>query len=220
MLACLLAPVMFAQKFEVSPFAGVTTGGKIPVDLQAADPANPDIPNTRWLGLGTGPNFGISAGYRFSRYFEGEARWSQQRTAGSARGEDGRGQGQRLSGTRVDQFHGNLLFHFREVQEAKIQPYLLFGAGVGRIAPTDTFQGTSTTFSFGVGGGIKAYFNRRIGLRAQFRYAPTKYDTGRSAVWCVQSGSCYTLPRNRDDWATIPNYWNQYEFSIGPIFRF
>jgi hypothetical protein len=97
---------------------------------------------------------------------------------------------------------------------------VLFGVGAGVVAATGPLQGSSATFSFNLGGGAKVYFNRRIGFRAQFRYAPTKYDTNLSGFWCAPSGSCYSVVRQRADFVTVPNYWNQYEFTFGPIFRF
>jgi hypothetical protein len=86
LILTLFAPALYAQNLEVTPFAGISYGGSVPVEFHPADPMRPDLPSPDWIALKRGAIFGVAAGYRFSRYFDGEVLWSHRSTAAYAQG--------------------------------------------------------------------------------------------------------------------------------------
>lgn len=72
-------------------------------------------------------------------------------------------------------------------------------------------QSSDERFSVAIGGGVKHYFNERIGVRAQARWIPTYVNTDDAYVVCDPWGFCYAVG---DD-----NYLYQTEISLGLVIK-
>lgn len=212
LLLSLSALSLYAQTLELFPFAGIMAGGKggvFPVNVSTPKDATPDLTDLDNIGLNKSFAAGVAVSRRLSRYFDAEGTYSFQRSTAVGVGNNGENQG-RVAGANLHYFQGDVLLYFNE-SGTRLRPYLLFGAGATVLSPRDTLHGTRAGFSGSFGGGIKWRGNGKWGIRAQFRYLPTKMYTKDNTFWCAQV-SCFYVPNTA--------WLNQYEFAAGPVFRF
>jgi opacity protein-like surface antigen len=114
-----------------------------------------------------------------------------------------------LADANLDQYHANFLYHFGQ-PENPLRPFLLGGVGASHLDPDGSFEGF-TKVSYAVGGGIKYFFTKKVGLRLQGRYTPTYITSEDNQVICDQFG-CFI--------GTDRKYINQAELTAGAFFRF
>jgi hypothetical protein len=95
-----------------------------------------------------------------------------------------------------------------------ITPYFLLGLGFTVIDPgkVGEFDPQSTTrFSFALGGGGKAYLNKRFGIRGQIRYHGTYVSDEAGGVWCDYYYGCYQTVQT--------NWLDEWDFQGGLVIR-
>ena len=155
---------------------------------------------TSGLRLDASPSYGVAAGVRLDEEDLVEFRWARQDTHVHLSGSSER--------VILNQFHGDFTHEYiLENWPAWARPFV-----IGSVGATHLGAGPSsfTRFSFGLGGGIKVYFNRHIGLRAQAEWLPLVINPAVSALVC--GGGCVVHLN-----ATLVS---QGEIVVGPIFRF
>jgi hypothetical protein len=94
------------------------------------------------------------------------------------------------------------------IHEAKsVRPFLSASLGAVRLStPVDT----RTRFVFGIGTGVKVFPHPRWGVRSQVEYLPMVMHAEAQRVVCA--GGCVV--------ALSGGLLNQFEVSVGPVFRF
>ena len=195
-------PNAYAQRFEVTPFLGGRTGGTIDLTQQ-------NNPNVDFMKIRSSLNYGILADVSFLSHFQGEFMWSRQPTSLTAHNPND-GTFTYISKMNLDTYQFGLTYQFGK-PEAKLRPFLVFGAGfphfdVAAINGKVPFAGT-------VGGGVKYYFTRNIGIRVEGR-ALTTETTYKDTEIC--SYGLYYIPEP----CPVNNTTHQGQFNVGLILRF
>lgn len=208
-LAALAAPFCAAQyRFEITPHVGYRWGGT--VDLANTPTAGqPNVPLYNKFSVQGSSSYGVGGGYYITPNALLDFDWTRQGTAVDAR---------RVSGTTdhsvadftLNTYHFGLMYHFRE-PEAKLRPY--FRVGLGWTSSRPEIQGVDSynRFSAAVGGGVKYFVTRNIGVRAQIQYMPAFVYSTTDGVWCGWYG-CWTSQNN--------HYLHQGDASVGVSLRF
>jgi hypothetical protein len=107
----------------------------------------------------------------------------------------------------LDHYLGDFTYEW-DVQEAKaVRPFILGSLGAARLS---TPVSGRTSFSFGIGAGVKIFPQRHWGIRLQVEYLPMLLNAEVQRVICA--GGCVV--------ALGGGLMNQFEFSLGPVFRF
>ena len=156
---------------------------------------------TSGLSLDGSPSYGVAAGVRLDEEDLVEFRWARQDTHVHLAGSSER--------VILNQFHGDFTHEYiLEDWPAWARPFVIGSVGATHLGagPNSSF----TRFSFGLGGGIKVYFNRHFGLRTQAEWLPLVINPEVSALVC--GGGCVVHLN-----ATLVS---QGEIAVGPIFRF
>ncbi|MGH9710066.1 MAG: outer membrane beta-barrel protein [Candidatus Acidiferrales bacterium] len=193
-----------SRNIEITPFGGAKLGGKIAVNS----------PNTDNILIKSSVDYGALFDYGFWDTFQAEFMWNRQPTSLSAHNPND-GTVAKLSNINLDAYQFGILYNFRDTQ-AKVRPF--FGAGVGftHFGKATDSQGQSilpfgNRLSYNIGGGVKYYFDRFVGLRLDARWMPSRTTTGQGVV-CDQFGQCFQ--------SLIHNHANQFPINLGLIFRF
>ena len=202
MSLCFAMPALAQGRFELQPFAGYKFGGNIPVECNFC----PSDINFIKLDILESMNYGVTFGLNATDNVGLEFMWSRQPT--QVQGRLATGLNPRKVDLDLDQFHGNLVFTFRDV-EAKLRPFAFGGVGTTRFAGP---KQTDFRLSFAVGGGVKYFFNQHMGVRLQARYAPTYLYSTADGAWCDWYGFCYISENG--------HYLQQFDLTGGWIFRF
>ena len=195
------------QKFEVSPFVGYETSGSYPVN-----PFNPpvgNLPPVSSLRVNDALAFGTFLNYNLTENMQLEFMWNRNNTSYSGQSIL-TGQYHKAFDTTVDQFQFGALYMFLN-SEHRLRPYIAGGLG---FTHDSNGGGTPnrTEFGFNIGGGVKYYVSRHVGLRGDVRWLPT-YGSSTNGLYCDPFyGFCYN--------AQLPNYLNRGSFTGGIIFRF
>lgn len=179
-----------AQSWEASGLVGYTPSS-------ALDHRAPELSQ---LDLSGGFTWGVQGARFFTPQWGAEFLWMQQSsaqrvgtTAGSAD----------LFKLTAGQLHGNLAYRFGGA-DARLQPFAFAGLGATFFRSDDV--PSETKFSLGVGGGVKYFLSRSIGVRGHVRYKPNVLDDS-SGDFCVPFGFCQ---------GTL----QQVEFATGAVLRF
>ncbi|MHB8410865.1 MAG: OmpW family outer membrane protein [Candidatus Acidiferrales bacterium] len=204
-------PAALAQShnIEITPFGGGKFGGKIAVNSGTVDN----------LLIKSSVDYGVTFDYGFWDTFQAEFTWERQPTALSAHDVSTQPPTvTKLSNINLDAYQFGILYDFRDT-EAKVRPF--FGAGVGftHFGPATTTNSNGQTqsilpfgnkLSYNVGGGVKYYFSRFVGLRLDARWLRTRTTPGQGQVCGFQG--CFTV--------ATTNHANQFPINLGLIFRF
>ena len=153
------------------------------------------------LSLDASPSYGIAAGARLDEEDLVEFRWARQDTHVHLAGSSER--------VILDQYQGDFTHEYiLENWAAWARPFVIGSLGATHLGagPKSSF----TRFSFGLGGGIKVYFNRHMGLRMQAEWLPLVINPEVNSLVC--GGGCVVHVT-----ATLVS---QGEVAVGPIFRF
>jgi opacity protein-like surface antigen len=189
-LLALSAPAR-AQSWEVSGMAASTPSAGL--DNQA--------PELSGLDIGGGFTWGVQVGRSFSPHWGAEVVWTHQSSALQLETGDGSAD---LFTMTVQQLHGNVVRQFGAA-EARLRPFLFAGVGATFLSADDL--PSETKLSFGLGGGVKYFPWKTIGLRGHFRYKPTLLSDEDAAPFCDPFGFCQGA-------------LHQFEFGLGAIVRF
>ena len=104
----------------------------------------------------------------------------------------------------VGQLHGNAVRQFG-AEDARLRPFVFAGLGATFLSADDLQS--ETKLSLGLGGGVKYFPWKAIGLRGHFRYKPTLLNDEDAGRFCDPFGFCQ---------GTL----QQIEFAVGAIVRF
>lgn len=194
-LMAVVAVPAHAASFEVTPFAGARFGG---------DFDDFDTPLINEIEIDDGASFGLVFDVGFSENWQLEFIASRQSTELLA---DAALPGDLKLDIDVDHYHIGGAYQFREMEA--LRPFVALSLGTTQFSP-DGDLGSENKFSFSLGGGVKYYFNDRLGVRLQGRFTSTEINSD-DEVWC-DPFSCYVVEDS--------NYLNQTEISAGLILRF
>lgn len=198
MIPCAFAPDAKAFTLEIAPFGGYRVGGNFEVEEAAFSKVKMEPSET----------YGLSVGVEFDEKYQLEIMWSREEA--ELYGSGGTFTNKRhLFDVNVDQYHFNGLYLWGSVDDW-VRPFLLFGLGATHFNPVSD-QDSLLRFSFCLGGGVKLYFWKHLGIRLQGRWIPT-YVSSDSAIFCSLPGSCVFV--------TSSEIVHQAEFTGGLILRF
>lgn len=186
-----LSTAASAQSWEMSGMAGSTLAAN--VDQQAAELSDLDIRG--------GFTFGIEAARFFTPRWGAEVLWTEQSSA--LRLETGDGSADLFS-MAIRQLHGNVVMQLGAA-DAKLRPFVFVGLGATFLTG-DELQ-SETKLSYGLGGGVKYFPWKTIGIRGQVRYKPTLLNDEEAGRYCDPFGFCQ---------GTL----QQLEFAAGAVIRF
>ena len=185
-------------RFDLTPLVGYRTSITFPTGQNAQD-LRPRVV------LDTGPSYGIAVGIRLEEEKLIELRWARQDTYVHLEG----GASFPKEKMALNQFHGDFTYEpIVEEWPHWARPFVMASIGATHVG-----GGTSssfTRFSFGLGGGIKVYFTRRVGLRMQAEWLPIVVDPGVGSFVCGD-GCVVQLTGTAV---------SQGEVAVGPVFRF
>ncbi len=187
-------------RFEVTPFGGYETSGSYPLTNSSSI-----SPLYDKLRIKDSVAYGTFLDYNLSENFQLEFMWDRNNTSYSGR-QILDGAYAKLYRADVDQFQFGGLYMLRNSSHA-LRPYVAASAGFTHDS-NDMGIPDRTKFGYSVGGGVKYYATRHIGLRADARFMPT-YGSSSSGGCDIFYG-CYTAH----------HYLNRGNFAGGVIFRF
>jgi Outer membrane protein beta-barrel domain len=207
-----VAPVLFlftaisvhAQaRFELDPFVGYETSASYPVNGSTSVGSSPIIDRLR---VNDSLAFGTFIDYSLTENFQPEFMWNRNNTSYSAH-DILTDSYMSAYHSVIDQYQFGGLYMFRN-SEVKLRPYVAASLG---FTHDENGSGTPnrTEFSYSLGGGVKYYVSRHIGLRGDIRYLPT-YGSSSNELYCYFG--CY--------YANVSHYLNRASFTGGIIFKF
>jgi len=185
-------------RFDLTPLVGYRSNMTFPT-AQGTQELGPR------LVLDAKPSYGIAIGRRLNEEQLVEIRWARQDTFVHLEG------GAPFPNEKVvlNQFHGD--FSYEPIVEEWprwARPFVMASIGATHIGGRTS--SSFTRFSFGLGGGVKVYFTRHVGLRMQAEWLPILVDPGVGAFVCG-SGCVIQLSGSAV---------SQGEVVVGPVFRF
>jgi hypothetical protein len=200
-LAMLVCPAAYAQQedfvFELTPFAGATTGG----DFE-------DMATGAELSLGDSSSFGLILNIDESANTQWELLYSRQATEADTTGLP-------IAGPPIDidvhYLHGGGTYVF----DGNIaRPYLAATVGASHFEPGPGGIDGETFFSFSIGTGLHIRPNDRFGIRLEARGFGTLLDSN-SQLFC-QSGPAGAICAVQVEGTVL---W-QFQAFAGLVFRF
>jgi hypothetical protein len=181
-------------RFDLTPLVGYRTSMLFPT-------GHPPSPH---LVLGAKPSYGVAVGVRVNEEDIIEFRWARQDTHVHVEGVPS-------SNEKVvlDQFHGDFTHEYILDEGPRwARPFVMGSAGATRVA--GGANNSFTRFSFGLGGGVKVFFTRRLGLRMQGEWLPLVVQPEVTSFVC--GGGCIVHLSAR--------LVSQGEIVAGPVLRF
>jgi outer membrane protein W len=211
--SCALAQDSFTDKFEITPFVGTKFGGKINV---AENTTNSDVYN---LPIKSSIDYGAILDYYIWPSFSIEFLWNRQPTTIGEQSLNANGfpMTQWVTNSDLDTYDFGASYSFRG--ESKVRPFVAAGIGWTNFTnidnanpnnPNAIYLGFYNRLSYNVGGGVKYYFNRFLGLRLDVRYMPTRTTPGEGEE-CTFEG-CFETQTT--------NHANQGSANLGVIVKF
>jgi opacity protein-like surface antigen len=181
----------WAQSWEVSAVAAHTPSAGL--DRQA--------PELSGLDIRGGFTWGVGVARSFSPHWSAEVSWTRQSSA--LRLETGSGSAD-LFAMKVGQLHGNAVLQFGAA-DSRLRPFVFAGLGATFLSGDDLQS--ETKLSLGLGGGVKYFPWKAVGVRGHFRYKPTLLNDEDAGRFCDPFGFCQGALQ-------------QIEFAVGAIVRF
>ena len=152
-------------RFDSTPFIGYRTSMSFPVE--------PHVTGTSpRVMLDANPSYGVSFGVRIHEDGLVEIRWSRQDSYVHAEGIAPQLPRQRVT---QDQFHGD--FSHEPLIEDWVswaRPFVLASVGATHVSSSTNIN--FTRFPFGIGGGVRLYATRHVGLKIQAEWLPVFAD--------------------------------------------
>ncbi|MGH9715821.1 MAG: outer membrane beta-barrel protein [Candidatus Acidiferrales bacterium] len=205
------APSAFAQyhfgysqqrNIEVTGFAGGRFFGQIALPNSASD--------IDYLKIDNSYDYGVMGDVDLFGPLQAEFMWSRQPTSIESH-DYTNGYFSPAGNVNIDNYQWSLVYQLRD-SSARLRPYIAGGIGFthwGTSVP-QTLPFTNNV-GFNVGGGVKYYFVKHVGVRVDFRWLPTRTTS--------QVGQFYD-PYYGYYQANINNYAKQIQINGGLIFRF
>ena len=184
---------------DITPNVGYRTNINF-ITEPGVDGINPRV------SLDSGPSRGLAVGVRYNDGDVVEFRWSRQDTYMNVVGPVLPPFRERVT---LDQFHMDCS-HEYVVDEWPLwaRPFIMASVGATRVSSTSGSP-SFTRFSFGIGGGVKAFPFRRFGLKIQAEWLPLWVNP---EVRALCGYGCVIFLSGR--------LAHQAEVSISPVFRF
>jgi len=152
------------------------------------------------------PAYGVGFGVRFYDTNVVEFRWSRQDTQVRITGVASPPSRQHVN---LDQYHIEFTHEYVPREWPKwARPYIMGSLGATHISSTATSV-SFTRFSFGLGGGIKAFPSPHLGLKVQAQWLPMWINPEVKAFCSV---GCVVHINGQ--------LASQFEFGLGPVVRF
>jgi len=169
-------PLPRPLRFDFTPFIGYRTSMSFPVEPHVTG-TNPSVV------LDSSPSYGVSFGVRLRQEEDLlEIRWARQDSYVHSENISPQPARQHVI---LDQFHGDFS-HEPLVDDwpAWAKPFVLASVGGTHLSSASI---NFTRFSFGIGGGIRLYASRHLGLKIQAEWVPVLADP---QVAFVCGGGC------------------------------
>jgi hypothetical protein len=190
------------QSFEVTPFIGTKFGGTFEI--------RPDGLVQMQATLKDAASYGFAAGVRFDDLSMVEFSWTTSTSALQFQSPF-RFLDQALGDVTLNQFHADFTREW-EIREVKGLHSFLTGS-VGATHMSSVNDGF-TRFSFGLGAGLKQSLGSRFAIRGEAQWLPIWVDPEVGSFGCGTIGvsGCFVVLTGR--------LVQQYQLSVGPVFRF
>jgi len=185
------------DRFELTPFGGTRFGGQIDLTTNAQ--------NIDYFNIKSTWDYGVIGTVTIWPKFQVEAMWNREQTQLEAISEGSR---IGVSDATLDMFQFGPLYEFGN-EHAKLKPFITGGLGFTNFHSNGALP-FENRFSANVGGGVKYFFTRHVGVRLEARYSPTETSTSTGIV-CGPFG-CFST--------RIHNYAQQGQANFGLILRF
>lgn len=199
LVACSASLASAQRNFEVAPFFGGKYGGRIVFNSQFVD----------YDKIKSSGDFGVLFGYNVWNTFQAEFMWNRQPTTITAH-DVSTNTFSTVANTNMDMYQFDLIYPFRD-SEARLRPFFAAGMGWTHFGNGDQTIGFSNRFAYNLGGGMKYYFTKVVGVRLDVRYLATR-TTPTQKQECDAFGNCFLI--------TTSNHAKQGEANLGLIFRF
>lgn len=186
--------------FEITPFGGSRFGGTIDVSPGGSSTVDYVAIRSTW-------DYGAMLDVDLVPRLQAEFMWNHQPTVLGAH-DFTTGAITRVGQANLDMYQWGILADILR-PESKIQPYIAGGLGFTNWDSHGLLP-LNNTFSYNIGGGVKYFFNRYIGLRLDARYSPSRTISSNQG-FCDFFG-CFV--------ERVPNYAEQGQANIGVIIRF
>lgn len=188
-----IATEAMGQTFEVTPFVGYRFGGNLQDSVTGIT-----------LDIQDSVSYGGVLSYRMSSQTTVDLLYSHQSTELKAKGPVS---STSLTDLSMDYIHfgGSYVWY----PKRKVRPFIQASLGATLLNPDRADLSSETRFSFGIGGGVKYFFTKNIGLRLDGRALGTLVDNN-SSIFC--SGGCTIRMEGSALW--------QFEGNLGIVFAF
>jgi len=163
-----------AADFEITPFAGYTTGGEF---------TNAETGNT--LRFDETSSYGIMLDFRQAGDSDSwiEVYLSRQQT--KLKADQGLFVGNPLLDVNVEYYHIGGTYG---QATGKIRPFVVGTFGATHMVPKQGGLDSETKFSLSLGGGVRLYLTEHVGIRLDARWFGTLFN-GSGGVFC-SNGAC------------------------------
>ncbi|HYL68165.1 MAG TPA: outer membrane beta-barrel protein [Candidatus Limnocylindria bacterium] len=188
-------------RVEITPFGGTRFGGVI-------DLTTPNLQNIDSLNIKSTWDYGVLGDFTIFPKFQAEVMWNRQPTQLGAHVFNTNTIAS-VTDTTLDMYQFSGLYEFGP-ERAKLKPFVVAGVGFTHI-DSNGLLNFENRLAFNVGGGLKYFFSRHVGLRLEARYSPTQ-TTSTNGVVCDPFFGCFSTK--------IQNYAQQGQANAGLIFRF
>jgi opacity protein-like surface antigen len=186
-----VATAASAQTWEVSGLVGYTPSATL----------ERHAPEVDELSMQSGFTWGVQAARSLTAHWGTEVVWVYQ---DSGIGLVANGSDTTLFTMTVKELHGNIVYRVGAA-DARLQPFAFAGAG-GTMFQADEVE-TETKFSLALGGGLKFFPWRSLGVRGHLRYKPTFLNDESAEDFCDPFGFCQGM-------------LSRLEFAGGVVWRF
>ncbi|MHC4647216.1 MAG: hypothetical protein ACYTBJ_17125 [Planctomycetota bacterium] len=183
----------YRKSLEVVPFSGYQVGGEFE-----------DEQTETKLELSDASNWGFLVDYDYTKYSQIEFYYSHQETELSS---GGLITGDQLFDVDVDYYHIGGTF---KLDHGKWEPFVVGTLGLTRFDPESSEADSLTRFSLGLGGGVRYFPTKRVGL----------YLGGRAFVTFVESEFTYVSDRDGTTLTISSNALWQFQFMAGVVIVF
>jgi opacity protein-like surface antigen len=197
LLCCCLASVGLGQGVEITPLFGYGIEGEFKEEVSGR---TLKVSDNSLYGAAIDFSAGQEANAQFELYFtRQETRLTGENLANDAS----------AFGLKIDYFHiGGLLMGGES--ESRFRPFIVGTVGLTHMDPASSSHDSDTAFSLGLGGGLKFFVTKHIGIRAEARAIGTLVDSHSAAF----SGPLGTRVYIQGD------LFYQFQFNTGLIVRF